>query len=246
MKNIATALCMTAGLAAWGAAQAAPSVESMCEIHKRAQDSEPAAPEAMLKQRALSRAEKERLSNERACVKSYAHQFPGGLDTMLKATVTDFKQNLHALRTAFDRPGARASVDDEGKARARYIEEGWSRKQVLLWGSVFMIRRAYRDGDYDAVIEEVGKARKEFGLKPAMLGSWDGMQDSTYFSPEALGNMIISLEYQARVRKPGTSKVAMKSIAADYMRDREALLPMASYVNNPDAVMFRGICRGTR
>ncbi|MEJ7804546.1 MAG: hypothetical protein WKG03_01305 [Telluria sp.] len=245
MKQSARAWWVTVCIAATGCVQAAPSVEAMCEIHQRASANEPLAPEAVLKKRALTPTVEERLSHQRACVKSYAHQFPGGLETMMEASPADFKQNLQALRAAFDQPGS-AATDGNADVRARYIKGGWSRKQVLLWGSAFMIRLAYRAGDYDGVIAEAAKARKEFNLKPAKLDYWDAMEEHTYFSPEALGNMIISLEYQAKVRRPGTSKADMKSIAADYMRDRDALMPLARFVNNPDAVVFRGICRGKR
>jgi hypothetical protein len=245
MKKSAKALWLTACIVAASGVQATPSIEAMCEIHQRASASEPPAPEAVLKKRELKSSVEERLSRQRACIKSYAHQFPGGLETMLEASPADFKKNLRALRAAFDQPGS-AVADGNADVRARYIKDGWSRKQVLLWGSAFMIRLAYRAGDYEDVIAEAAKARKEFELKPAKLDYWDDLEERTYFSPEALGNMIISLEYQAKVRKPGTSREAMKSIAADYMRDREALMPLASFVNNPDAVVFRGICRGKR
>jgi hypothetical protein len=245
MKRSAKVLWATACIAAAGGVQASPSIKAMCDIHQRASVSAPPAPEAVLKKRVLLSSVEERLSHQRACVKSYAHQFPGGLETMLEASPADFKENLQALRAAFDHPGSSAA-DDNAVARARYIKNGWSRKQVLLWGSAFMIRLAYRAGDYDDVIAEAAKARAEFGLKPAKLDYWDELDEHTYFSPEALGNMIISLEYQARARKPGTSKAVMHSIAADYMRDREALMPLASFVNNPDATVFHGICRSKR
>lgn len=244
MKKLAKILLMMPILAAGENVSSTPNLKVMCQIQRKATLGELSEPSAFLKTRTLSSEQEGQLSNQRACIKSYAHQFPGGLDEMLKASSLDLKKNLQQLRTEFGNSAYSRNVsgDRADRVRAAYIKGGWDPKQVILFGSVLMIRSAYREGDFDVVLSESAKVRKEFSLKAEKLEFWDEMQEHTYFSPEALGNMIISIEYLAKVRKPGISREVMQNTITDYMRNRDALMPFAKFVGNPDAFMFQGIC----
>lgn len=255
MKLPTTLLLAMTGVSVLNIAYALEPVKELCRLQSKASVTKPPGPGDLLKMREMSKAEEEAILKKRACLQSYAQQFPGGLEKMMASTYADIKANLVDLRTAFPPRTAnelraaysspRTTTSAMGEAdtfRRLLVNHGWDREQVLLWGSLFMIRAAYREGDYDAALVESEKVRNEFGLKAEKLQFWDELQEHTYFSPQALRNMIVAVEFLAKVRKPGSERKEMEGVVAEYMRDREALIPFANFVGNPDSVMFRGLC----
>lgn len=228
-------ICLPASMA-----QALPAVSEMCNLQKAA--AVPKDPSAVLKSRKLSKDEEKKLSNARACVQSYAHQFPGGLDALRKFDPKPLKANLDSLRAAFDNTrNLPFDADNPLSVRMAYIRNGWDREQVLLFGSQLLIRAHYQRGEYESALTAISELRKEYPIVVRQV-VWDEMQEHTYFSADTLRNMIASVEYLARVRLPGQTKAAMAQVVDAYMKDRSNLDPLGSFALNPDATMFRGYC----
>lgn len=226
-------------------ALAEATAKDMCAIY--AKSAVIVEPDKALKMRELSKEAKEVAHTKWACVQSYGQQFPGGLDAMKAAKIEDLQSNLKVLRTYFDKRARFVAIPDgdskDDRVRKIHIEDGWDREQVILWGTYFLLRQAYSDANYDLVLIETEKIRKEFGLKVARLEYWDKVQGATYFSPQALRNMIVGLEYATRAKKPGNTRKDAARLAQMYMADRDAIAPLAAYGNNPDAVVLRAVCR---
>lgn len=237
---------LAAGLVSLSAsiAQALPAVSEMCKLQKAA--AAPKEPSALLESRKLSKEEEEHLTDARACIKSYAHQFPGGLDALLEFDPKALKANLDSLRAAFANPRNLPLVKDNPlSVRMALIHIGWDREQVLLFGSYLLIRSHYQNGDYDNALAVIADLRKEYPItvQPVV---WDELQQATYFSANTLRNMIASVEYMAKVRQPGQPKAAMAQVVDAYMKDRSHLDPLGNFALNPDATMFRGYCGSSK
>lgn len=233
---------LAAGLVSLSAsiAQALPAVSEMCKLQKAA--AAPKDPSAVLKSRKLSKEQEEKLSDARACIKSYANQFPGGLDALREFDPKALKANLDSLRAAFANPkNLPLDIGNPRSVRMAYIRNGWDREQVLLFGSQLLIRAHYQNGDYDNALAVIADLRREYSItvQPVV---WDEMEEATYFSADTLRNMIASVEYMAKVRRPGQSKAAMAQVVDAYMKDRSNLDPLGTLALNPDATMFRGYC----
>jgi len=225
-------------------AQALPAVSEMCKLQKAA--AVPKDPSAVLKSRKLSKEEEKRFSDARACVKTYANQFPGGLDALGKFDPKPLKANLDSLRAAFANPkNLPLDVDNPLSVRMAYIRNGWDREQVLLFGSQLLIRAYYQKGDYESALTVISDLRKEYPIVVRQV-VWDEMEAATYFSADTLRNMIASLEYMAKVRLPGQSKAAMAQVVDAYIKDRLHLDPLGNFALNPDATMFRGYCGSSK
>lgn len=225
-------------------ALALPAVSEMCKLQEAA--AVPKDPSVAFKSRKLSKTEEKNLLDARACIKSYAHQFPGGLNALQKFDPKELKDNLGSLRAAFANPKKLPlNTNDPLSVRMAFILDGWDREQVLLFGSSLLIRAHYQNGDYDKALAEITELRKEYPItvQPVV---WDELQEHTYFSSDTLRNMIASVEYMAKVRRPGQSKAAMDRIVDAYMKDRSYLDPLGDFAMNPDATMFRGYCRSNK
>lgn len=237
---------IAAGLVSFSASisQALPAVSEMCKLQKAA--AAPKDPSAVLKSRKLSKEEEEKLTDARACVKSYAAQFPGGLEAFQEFDPKTLKANLDSLRAAFANP-RKLPLDKNNplSVRMALIRNGWDREQVLLFGTYLLIRAHYQNGDYDSALSVISDLRKEYPItvQPVV---WDELQERTYFTADTLRNMIASVEYMAKVRLPGQSKAAMAQVVDAYMKDRSHLDPLGNFALNPDATMFRGYCGSSK
>lgn len=237
---------LAAGLFSFWAslAQALPAVSEMCQLQSAA--ATPKKPSLALKMRKYPKEEQEKLTDARACIKSYAMQFPGGLDALTKFEPRALKANLDSLRAAFANPkDLPLDINNPLSVRMLYIRIGWDREQVLLFGSQLLVRALYQNGDYDSALSVIANLRKEYPITVKPL-TWDEVQEHTYFSADTLRNMIASVEYLSKVRLPGQSKAAMAQVVDAYMTDRSNLHPLGVYAMNPDATMFRGYCGSSK
>ena len=220
---------------------AMPTVQEMCKLQNLA--TTPLDPAKVLKAIPLTGADKAKLSNARACIKSYGQQYPGDLDALMKDEPSLLKANLVDLRAAFAKP-QNISFDPNNPLSVRmlHIKRGWDKEQVILFGSFFWLRAEFLRGDYEAVVEIVSQLRKEYDISVKQI-VWDELQERTYFSSDTLRNMIVSIEYLSKVRIPGISKKTMENVVASYMNDRNFLMPLGNFSLNPDSGMFKGFCK---
>jgi hypothetical protein len=239
IQTVVVALCVSL----FSTCVLAQSSAQMCAFYKKS--SQKVEPGAGLKVRELSEAEKKKIQRERACVQTYAAQFPGGLDEMQNASLDDLKRNLDLLERWLKghRPSSGKNKDARQADEFRSIlVEKWDREQPILWGTAFYMRRAYSEGEWEAVLAAASKVRQEFGLKTEPLASWDSAEENTYFSKTTLRNMIVGMEYSAKVRKPGNNRSTIQAIAKQYMGDRESIYPISAYAFNPDETVFKPLC----
>ena len=223
----------------WSASAAEPDV---CTFQRTARVSSPPDPAKVLKMRELSPGEDDKVTSERACAKTYAYQIVGApdLDLLMAASTADIRKNLDALRSAFDGKHVVRTKADE--YRELLIKKGWQREQVVLWGSYLLMRKAYQEGDLALVRSEADRLRGEFDMQATKVLEWDKAQNATYYSSPVLKNMIVGLDYAARIRKPGMTAADTKQLRTSYLKDRPAIQPFSRFAFSPDKVMFASLC----
>lgn len=235
---VSTALGLVIAFTPWATSAAEPDV---CAFQRTARNSPPPDPEKVLPMRELSPGD-DAVFTERACAKTYAYQIVGApdLDLLMAASTADIRKNLDALRSAFD--GKQVVRTEADRHRDHFIRKGWQREQVILWGSYLLLRKAYQEGDLALVRSEADKLRGEFDMQATNVREWDKAQNATYYSSPVLKNMIIGLDYAARIRKPGLTAAAIKQIRISYLKDRPAIQPFSHFAFSPDKVMFASLC----
>jgi hypothetical protein len=149
------------------------------------------------------------------------------------------------LRRLFDNRSQlkTATLSKNDKLRLVKIELGWNREQVLLWGNWAYLRQLDKEENFEVVIEEARRVRDQFGLGVVPLTKWDDAEENTYFSPQALRNMIAAFEYSARGHLTSESGPKRTALVKAYLTDQPAFAPTMSFTGNPGDAVLGPICR---
>jgi hypothetical protein len=185
-------------------------------------------------------------SMTRACLKSYSSGFPGGEGAFLKANSQSLRSDLDHLQSLFKEVKASEKLpsnNDPDEVRRLHILLGWDREQVLLWGNFFYIRRLAEEGNYSAVVAEVARVRRTFGLEVHPLKTWDQLEEVTYFSKQSLKNMITILEFEARVKVIAPDDIARTTLAESFISNRDALKPFFGITGDPTREIVEPYCK---
>ena len=205
----------------------------------------PPKAETLLPMVNLTSADLEQIKKERACLNGY--EYPGGDDALLKASSSQIRSDLQHLQDLFDKtPQNVKDVAESDQQRVSKIEAGWSREQVLLWGNFMLVKKLNTEKQYDQVLTEVARIRKEFGLKVVPLTSWDRAQANTYFSPQALRNMIVALEYGAKGNLVPPSGPERGELVKSYLADEPALAPTMLFTHSAARAVLTSVCVAPR
>jgi hypothetical protein len=199
--------------------------------------------------RALTVDEQVKGQFERACRKTYSSGFPGGDEAFLHANSQSLRMDLDHVKALFKLPSSaldpRAnSKDDPDHLRKLHISLGWDREQVLLWGDYFYIRRLFEENKIEEMQAEIDKIRNTFGLVIVPLDHWDILEQKTYYSKQALKNIIATFEYRAQIRLHSEDPDATAKLAVSYMHDRRALRPFFDVTGDPTAEILSDYCSG--
>jgi hypothetical protein len=204
-------------------------------------DMAPPKAETLLPMVNLTSADLEQIKKERACLKGY--EYPGGDDALLKASSSQIRNDLQHLQDLFDKtPQNVKDVAESDRQRVSKIEAGWSREQVLLWGNFMLVKKLNTEKQYDQVLSEVARIRNEFGLRVIPLTSWDRAQANTYFSPQALRNMIVALEYGAKGNLVPPSGPERDELVKSYLSDEPALAPTMLFTHSAARAVLTSVC----
>jgi hypothetical protein len=189
----------------------------------------------------LTPADIEQIKKERTCIKSYG--FPGGEDALLKASSSEFRSDLQHLQELFDKPSeVTKDMPASDQERVSKIKAGWSREQVLLWGHFNLLRKLNTEKQYDQMLMEVARIRNEFGLGLAPLNSWDNAQANTYFSPQALRNMIVAFEYAAKGNLTPASGPERDELVKSYLAVEPTLEPTMIFHHSAARAVLTPVC----
>lgn len=200
----------------------------------------PVSAEKLLPTKKLTDTEITLIERQRACLKGYS--YPGGEEALLKATPAELKADLVHLQWLFDSHPQFGALSKNDQLRALRIEMGWNREQVLLWGNFFYLRQLSNDEQYETVIQEAERIRKDFGLTVQPLKVWDAADANTYFSPQTLRNMISALEYDAKGHVMPKSGSQRDALVKEYLIDEAALRPTMEFTGNPGESVLGPIC----
>ena len=201
----------------------------------------PPKADTLLPMVSLTESDIERIKKERACIKSY--MFPGGEEALLKASSSQFRNDLQHLQDLFDEtPASTKDLSENDQERVTKIKAGWSREQVLLWGNLNLLKKLNTEKQYDEMLIEIARIRNEFGLKVVPLKSWDRAQANTYFSPQALRNMIVALEYGAKGNLVPPSGPDRNELVRSYLADEPALAPTMIYHHSAARAVLMPVC----
>jgi hypothetical protein len=195
----------------------------------------------------LTEGQLEKGTFERACLKSYSSGFPGGEKAFLNADSESLRRDLDHVEALFSQFATQGKFpksvkDDPDEQRKLHIELGWDRQQVLLWGNFFYIRRLYEEADFERAIAEAVRVRGTFGLEIHPLTTWDKLEEATYFSKQALRNMIAIIEYRSQAKLSLDSSARTK-LAEDFIPNRDALKPFFKTTGDPTADILRPYCQ---
>ncbi|MEX3846257.1 hypothetical protein [Paraburkholderia sp. BR10882] len=208
-----------------------------------------------LKKIALSKESWSAIHKQRACLKAYSQGFPGGEDAFLHANSTALKSDLDNLTELFRREQSSVSAmpdseyesrltvlsehisgkadtdrsltnDDRVTLRIYKIRNGWDKNQVLLWGNMWYIRTLYKEGKYEAAAQQADAVRKVFNTRVAPIQVWDDAEENTYFSTQALANIIATLGYRAGATLVKSDPQKSKILVQNFAADRDALVPI--------------------
>jgi hypothetical protein len=202
---------------------------------------EPLAPSKLLPMVKLSAKEIETISIQRACLKSYG--YPGGVDALERASSLEIHNDLMHLKNLFRaqrQPVSRLSADD--RYRMERIRLGWSREQVLLWGNFLYLQRLDEVHNFEVLLREVARIRREFGLKISPLTNWNEAEEGTYFSPQTLRNMIVALEYSAKGNLTSPVGPERDALVKAYLVDAPVFTATLLYSGNPGISVLGPSC----
>jgi hypothetical protein len=204
---------------------------------------EPVAANKILPVVKLTSSQLQSIHMERACLISY--EYPGGEEALLKASSSEIRDDLMHLQELFDKHSDLkiATLSHNDKLRVVKIELGWQREQVLLWGNWAYLRQLDTEENFEAIIKEANRIRSEFGLKVVPLKRWDDAEQNTYFSPQALRNMIAAFEYSAKGHVTGKSGPERTALVNAYLTDQPALAPTMSFTGNPGESVLGPSCQ---
>jgi hypothetical protein len=200
--------------------------------------------------RKLSPAEKAEGLIRRACLIAYSDGFPGGEQAFLHATADDIGDDLDHVKALFDIPSAQRTIQGTPwikaphKTREFQIALGWDREQVLLWGSFAYIQRLTREGRSAEIVDKTAAIRKALGLQVAPLKTTDELEEHTYFSPQNLRNMIVTMEFAARADLNAGNAKEMKLLAAEYLKVHDDLSPFGQMATDPTVDILTRYCYG--
>jgi hypothetical protein len=122
------------------------------------------------------------------------------------------------------------------------IQAGWNREQVLLFGNFMLIRALNIETQYDQALAEVARIRKEFGLKIVPPTSWDRAQQATYFSSQALRNIIVAMEYKAKGSLVPPSGPERDELVKSYLADEPALAATMPFTHSAARAVLAPVC----
>lgn len=204
----------------------------------------------------LSDADFDHISDRRVCLKSYAIGFPGGEPALVTAKSTALKADLQHLHSLFDKAKHTIVTDAQMMAvmlelapqrdaefqqlneknrdivRLIEIQKGHDREQMILWGNNFYLRQLYREGKHNEVLHEIAELKKEFNLQVAPLKIWDNADEATFFSTQALKNMIAITEFKAKAELAKKDKNQAKQVLEEFGRERNALVHLFAYMKD--------------
>ncbi len=204
----------------------------------------------------------ERWLKERPCVQSYASGFPGGAEEITSANPEEVRKDLQYTLSLFDIPHSQlkrelsTTLEAENPSdfdvhwqRKLHIVEGWDRQLVELFGSSLYLKRLSEEGEFSAFDEEISRLKSKFDLKARPLAEWNDLEANTYFSRQALVNII--RVYELRV---STDRAAIESLdaeelyrranelAAQYSADRVAIAHLSPIINGPEDALVE-LCK---
>jgi hypothetical protein len=187
----------------------------------------------------LSDQEAEQVADRRACIKSYG--LPGGAENLKDLSSDELLRDKLHLQSLFDKyAGMRAqglsnedilrrikkdvSINTDDAVRLIRMAGGWDRNQVTLYGEWLYIRKLGEEGKYSKCATVAMEAMKKFRLSLQQAPK-SRMDEHTYFSTQALGNMII-LELvgaKAATRSSSIDDPADLSLLVSFLDNRSAL-----------------------
>jgi hypothetical protein len=204
-------------------------------------DDAPPKAETMLPMVSLTDADIKEIERTRACYKGYL--YPGGEDALTKASSSEIRADLQHLQDLFDKtPEETKDLSQNDQKRIAKIKAGWDREQVLLWGNAALMRKLSKEGQWGQILIETARVRKEFGLRIVPLTSWDRAQQATYFSPQALRNIISAWEYGAKGNQAPQSGPERDVLVKAYLADEPALAPTMMFHHSAAREVLKPVC----
>jgi hypothetical protein len=204
-------------------------------------DDPPPKAETMLPMVSLTDADIKEIERKRACYKGYL--YPGGEDALTKASSLEIRTDLQHLQDLFDKTPENTEVlSQNDQKRIAKIKSGWDREQVLLWGNAALIRKLSKEGQWGQILIDSARVRKEFGLRIEPLTSWDKAQQATYFSPQALRNIISAWEYGAKGNLTPQSGPERDALVKAYLADEPALAPTMMFHHSAAREVLKPVC----
>jgi len=196
--------------------------------------------------------------NERPCVESYTSGFPGGADGIMSGDPDEVKKDLLSTLSLFDVPRAqlKKQISEASEAedpsgidtqwqRKYHILEGWDRQLVDLFGSSLYLKRLSDESDFDAFDVEIARLKSRLGFKALPLTEWNNLEANTYFSRQALINIIRAYELKVAATRAATESLDAEEmyrraseLSALYLVDRVAISHVSSIIDGPEAALI--------
>jgi hypothetical protein len=209
-------LIATFGAIVWFGVPARAQESAMCLRFFGAQ-----VPTSAVGVKSVTAQEADRLTDQRACIKSYG--LPGGAENLAKLSSTELNNDKKRVQRLFDEFSEAKKLGGDGnqvlsRLRAKLpdlnerdlirllqIEKGWDRAQVTLYGEWLYFRALRQESRLDVLAREASRIARDNKLsytRVTLSKNPDGelLEEHTYFSREALGNLILLELTGARAR----------------------------------------------